>query len=1158
MSQCLRCSKLCEANTVFCEECRSLLRNQLQQRPSPHASQEEPSSSASPLADVPTLAEHGAIQGNPLERITSPLPVGRANQEPQPVALVAPEDLVDQAVYRLNEAAQLIAEEEEQGKSDRKARPYSRAPRLRPIRDISPDIQRESTPLPQISGTPQSEPVSRNGLEHQLDNGISPVRLDAHASLPDLWPWLDADTEDKENDIWADRTDPLIARHFPNSAESARIEEADIRRALAEGVSTAPHPIPRKSRASHMRIAFIALAIFALVAFAIDGILIGVAFNQPRHAASTQGGLPTLTLSPNVAPIGTATIRLAIKNFTPSTSVALTHDIQEPIHLDGGSSVITVGPAGSATAGSANVAVNIDSEWETGFHLIVAEDLKTRYTASATLLIMGSGPTPPPHLQLDNRPLDLGAAVVGANSIRTFKLANSGGGSITWSASSKQAWLLVSPSQGTFSAGQTISIAVQRVGLKPGDYKGDLAISSNVSPTQHVEVDMSVLPLTPGPVLALSPALLSFTANDGQATPAAQTLTISNPGTRPFSWSLANQDQATATAQLSLLRALGPAGTWLSASPLSGVVAPGATAAVQVIVRSQSMLPGTYTGTLLFKAQGAIDSPQAVNVSLTVFPHCGIVTSSGFLSFTAVQGQSNLGTQALSLNATVSCSGAAITWKSSGTPSWLAVTPASGQLKGTASAVVSVSVNTAGLAAKTYSGQISFVTGMSTQTVVVKLVVQSPPPPVEPVMGASPLSLNFSNTQGLPNPTGQVVTITNSGGSSLKWSMIITPLTGGWLGAAPTGGTIAPGQTGQMTINVNTSTLTPGTYAGQITLKGLDTNGNAAPGSPQTISVNLVIQPPCAITQPSSSALSFSAVQGATTGPTPQTVTFTGTGSCVWPVTWSTSVSSAASWLTVTKTNSITGTGQSGSIAVAVTIAGLSAGTYQRTVSISATDASGATAQGSPQQFTVTLTMLPPCTLSSPSPASLAFTVAQGQTATAQPVAVSETGTCARPVSWTATADQSWLVLAAASGTDTGTLSVNATTARVVPGTYTGTITLAATDSTGAAVMGSPQTIAVTLTVTGFTVSGSVVVCSPAPSCTTSQPLPGATVTLTSGSTTVASVTADASGNYTFANVALGSYTLAASGTDGNGTHTGSTPSVTVQGDTPGVTIQTF
>jgi len=254
------------------------------------------------------------------------------------------------------------------------------------------------------------------------------------------------------------------------------------------------------------------------------------------------------------------------------------------------------------------------------------------------------------------------------------------------------------------------------------------------------------------------------------------------------------------------------------------------------------------------------------------------------------------------------------------------------------------------------------------------------------------------------------------------------------------------------------------------------------------------------------------------------------------------------------------GTGQSGSIGVAVTIAGLSAGTYQTTVSISATDASGAPAQGSSETFTVTLTILPPpCTLSSQ--ASLAFTVAQGQTTTAQNVAVSETGACARPVSWTATADQTWLVLSAASGTDSGggsALSVNVTIANLVPGTYTGHITVAATDSTSAAVVGSPQTITVTLTVTGFTVSGSVVVCSgPAPTCTTSQPLPGATVILMSGSTTVATATADAAGNYSFANVALGSYTISASGTVSGGVHQGSA-AVTVQGNMTGVIIQTF
>src|SRR5437667_1719061 len=267
MSQCLRCSKLCEPTAVFCDECRSLLRYQLRQRPFLYASQHATSSSSD---DPPTLPEHLGVQGDPLERITSPLPSNKVNELPQPPALTAQPDLVEQAVTRLNEAAHLIEQEEDQGKNDRKARLYSRASRLSPIVDISADIRRESTPLPKISSKVES-------------NGNSPSRVDSDSSLPDYWPWLDEDTEDKESDIWANRTDPLISRRIPTSAESASIEEEDMRRAQADGISTVQFPIPFVRRhSSHLRIVFIALAIFALVALIVDCILLNFAFNPPH------------------------------------------------------------------------------------------------------------------------------------------------------------------------------------------------------------------------------------------------------------------------------------------------------------------------------------------------------------------------------------------------------------------------------------------------------------------------------------------------------------------------------------------------------------------------------------------------------------------------------------------------------------------------------------------------------------------------------------------------------------------------------------------------------------------------------------------------------------------------------------------------------------
>jgi len=937
-----------------------------------------------------------------------------------------------------------------------------------------------------------------------------------------------------------------------------RLIETDLRDSLNEDrpvsqigvLDSFPHKpvspagMPRRDLPRFRLITLLAAALVIAVLLGTPLLLLRPRFSSSGHhqPGNKPGSAPALTLSSSVANVG-STVTLTIEHFSDSSHIALTHDIQEPILINGNSSFITTDSKGMAT-----VHLVINKDWGPGFHSIVAEDVATRYIASATLQITGEGPTPLPHLLIDTAPINLGADVVGANTIHQFNLENKGGGSISWSASSNRSWLLVSPSQGMFSQIQTVSIVVQRIGLKPGDYKGTITISTNVSIPQLIEIDMSVRPLPPnaGPVIALSTALLSFTTADGDPDPMHQSLTISNPRSRPLIWSLSI---SAATCD------------WLSA-PTTGTVAPGETSSINVKVQSQCLLPGVYAATLKFTAAGgAYDGSQSVQVSLTVQPHCGIVINTGAMAFTAVEGQNNPANQTLSLNATTSCAGTPITWKTSSSAPWLTISPASGQLKGTASAVVSVSVNAASMSPAQYNGNLSFVTGRSTVTVMVQLTVQAHPSPASPIMGTSLLSFNFSNTQGQPSPTGQVMTITNNGGGTLNWYTNVNILASSWLGTSPSSGSILPGQTGQVTINVNTSSLPPGNYEGQVILNGKDARGNNAPGSPQTITISLVIQPPCSISLPSSSALSFSAVQGASSNLTPQTVTFTGMGNCAWPVTWNTTVSPTANWLILSAPGGTTikGTGQSGSIVVAANIAGLQAGTYTTEVTISSSDATGEAVEGSSQTFVVTLTVQPPCVLSTPAPANLAFSVSQGQSAATQNVTLSETGTCARPVTWNASANSAWLVLSPASGTG-GTFGVTVDTAGLTPRTYTGTITVTATDGLGAAVSGSGQAINVTLTVTGYTISGNVVACpgSTPPGCITPQPLPGATVTLMSGSNTVATTIADASGNYAFSNIALGTYAISVAGYDASNNHyVGSLP-LTLTGNALNIALQAF
>ncbi|MFL5653100.1 MAG: BACON domain-containing protein [Ktedonobacteraceae bacterium] len=1126
------------------------------------------------------------------DRITSPQPIISVRslpQTPPPLSPSLPEaynnsdiaSVVDRAIQKLNEAAQCIAEVE-QG-----SRRLPRASRLSPLRDISADIQRQSTPLPRLSQEPEvpvpqhDAPRRRGGVSNGFKTAESEPGKDLGKHMPDLWPWLqdDADTDENDHEQWS--TDPLMARQFPNSAETKRIEEEDLRRALAEGGMTLPipsrHQSPLAAMLSHrvrsplaflppvsqrarrhgvsftrrrMRRVFSVFVVLALAFLVADGVLLSFIFTHPHRHVTPLDGPPELTLSTNVASIG-QTVILHIHHFSTDTHVYLTHDIQEAVQIvtgaqgqtTTGSPLVKVGANGSA-----DVNMLVDSTWGPGYHTIEAEGVTTRYTASTTLQIIGAGPTRPAHLLIGATSLDLGADLQGANTIQLLTLHNAGGGSISWAASSDQPWLLISPTQGMFSAYQTVTVAVERANLNAGDYKGTLTFSSNVGPEEMVQVHMTVrpLPANVGAVLVVTPPVLSFTALDGGANPNGQTLMVSNPGSQPLKWSITGNNPISLAAQRLLLHALDPTTGWLSTDQTSGVVVPHGTSLIHVIVNSRNLLPGVYTDMLAFSGgQGVYNSPQNVSVSLTVQARCGLTLSSGIMSFTAVSGQSNPSNQSLSLGANTSCAGG-ISWNAISAANWLTVTPASGQLKGSASTVTAVGVNASVLKPGTYVSNISFSTGQNTQTLMVQLVVQAPPSPSSPILGATPLNLNFSTTQGMANPPGQVVTITNTGRSVLYWHTMVNTLASSWLGAGPTGGSIPAGQTGQVTVNIDTANLTPNTYVGQVVLIGSDVKAVAASGSPQTITVNLLVLPPCTLEKPSLSAVTFSATQGSSS-PASQPISITASGNCGWPLNWQAQVANAPAWLQLAPASgTLVASGQSTSMTVNANIAGLTANTYTTEITLTATDGSNTAVQGNSQTISVTLTVLPPCSLQVGA-SNLTFSVGQGQPAPpAQSFSLSESGNCARPVSWSVSGEPGttgvggWLVLSQPfAGTDSGIIHVGINPQNLLPNTYTSTITISASGSGGAIVQGSPMTVTVSLIVTGFSLGGTVIACSNI-SCSSTKPLPGASLTLLNNATNrTITITADGSGNYAFTNLALGPYTLTIAGSDGTYNYAG-------------------
>ncbi|TLY16885.1 MAG: hypothetical protein E6K69_03110 [Nitrospirae bacterium] len=416
-------------------------------------------------------------------------------------------------------------------------------------------------------------------------------------------------------------------------------------------------------------------------------------------------------------------------------------------------------------------------------------------------------------------------------------------------------------------------------------------------------------PPPPVPTIGLSPTSLSFTGAQGGANPSAKTVNMTNSGGGTMSWS------AGSNAGWLILTASGP-------------TAPGTLTAS---VNLASLAVGTYNTTITVTATGATNTPQTLPVALTVSaapPTIGLGPSS--LTFTGVQGGANPTSQTLSFTNT---GGGTLSWSVSDNAGWLTLSPASGTAPGTATATVSTSGLTAGI----YNGTITVTATGATntpQTLPVTLTVTAAPVP--PTIGLSPTSLSFTGVQGGTNPANQTLNLTNTGGSTLNWSVSDTAT---WLTLSPTSGT-APGSA---TASVNLTGLTAGTYNATITV-----TATGATNTPQTVPLTLTVTAAPPTIGLSLTSILFTGVQSGA-NPTNQTLSFTNTGGGT--LNWSVSDNSA--WLTLSPASGTV----PGSTTMSVNTSGLTAGTYNATITVTATGATN-----TPRTVPVTLTVTAPPT----------------------------------------------------------------------------------------------------------------------------------------------------------------------------------------------------
>ena len=184
----------------------------------------------------------------------------------------------------------------------------------------------------------------------------------------------------------------------------------------------------------------------------------------------------------------------------------------------------------------------------------------------------------------------------GANpSAQMLSISNTGGGTLTWSASENSAWLTVSPASGTGNGAVTLTAAT--AGLSVGTQTATITLTATGASPVTVPVSFIITAAPIPPAIGASPTSFSFTATQGAANPTPQLLSIRNPGGATLTWSITD-DQ-----------------TWLTFNATSGTTTT-ETDSVTLSVNTNGLQAATHSATITVTATGASNTPQTIPVTL--------------------------------------------------------------------------------------------------------------------------------------------------------------------------------------------------------------------------------------------------------------------------------------------------------------------------------------------------------------------------------------------------------------------------------------------------------------------------------------------------------------------------------------------------------------
>jgi len=372
-------------------------------------------------------------------------------------------------------------------------------------------------------------------------------------------------------------------------------------------------------------------------------------------------------------------------------------------------------------------------------------------------------------------------------------ITNSGGGTLTWTATDRSDWIRLEPSEGEVPATLTITMDPDELG--PGTYEADVTIiARTTADSQITTVPVTFVVQRPG--LNVSPTDIERSTNIGSNATFTETIQISNSGTGTLEWT-ASEDAS-----------------WLSLATRSGT----GDAAVGVTINSAGLAGGTYEEDIVVSAPGALGSPARVSVTLTVLAP-GLAVSPRSIGDTVPAGTTATTTR--TLRVTNSGNGT-ITWTATKSQPWVGLSRTSG---GAPEDVV-VTLDPNGLPPGVHSDTIVFTSPEATNGPIKVPVTFGI---TQPGLSVSPPSISATAEERDNKEQDFNLSITNSGGGTLAW---FASTDASWISLSPLAG-LAPST---LRVRIDPRGLSAGTYSGSVTV-----TSPGAVGSPFVVPVQLVI-----------------------------------------------------------------------------------------------------------------------------------------------------------------------------------------------------------------------------------------------------------------------------------------------------------------------------